>query len=299
MDEIRQVSLEGYEVVGKGGCGTIYKIDGDRVLKLFDTRISLEEIKREQAQTKYAHDMGLGVEDCFELVKCDDRYGLILEYVSGEDADKILQREPQHTADFGKQLGEYLRKIHSVKPDVQVFPSTEEFYHSCVEKCEYWLTQEEQKRLHAFISAIPKRNTMIHGDYNQQNTIVQDGRLVLIDIANSTTGHPVYDLLLTYFYMVMCPRDMRESYDRARKTAPEDSFRLWDVLIKTYLGTDDPQRINGVNNMLEYYAMLKLILTPASFINMKRERWEFFINWGRNKLIPEIDRVIGIVDDVL
>ena len=44
MSEYRQISVEGRTILGKGGCGTVYRLDDDQVVKVYEKRISLPKI---------------------------------------------------------------------------------------------------------------------------------------------------------------------------------------------------------------------------------------------------------------
>ena len=44
------------------------------------------------------------------------------------------------------------------------------------------------------MDAIPESDTVVHGDFHSKNVMIRNGELVLVDMANLTTGHPLYDL---------------------------------------------------------------------------------------------------------
>ncbi|MBQ7678046.1 MAG: phosphotransferase [Lachnospiraceae bacterium] len=296
MSEYRQISVEGRTILGKGGCGTVYRLDDDQVVKVYEKRISLPKIKREQKQTKGYVDMGLPCENCYDIVRVGDAYGVILELVDAKDMDEEIGAHRDMLDHYAVEMGKLLRKIHNCRPDVSVYPSTVEFYHNCVEKCkDEWLKDDEPLKLHRLIDAIPASGGLVHGDFHPKNIMAKDGKLKMIDVANSTSGHPVFDLLLSYYYMVLFPRDNPAGFAKKGAITAEESFRIWELMMRAYLSTDDTAKVKRVNDILESYAMLKLILTPASFINMKKELWSSFVEMGRKRLMPVIDEVTGIV----
>ena len=49
---MREVSVEGCEIIGKGGHGTVYRIDGDTIVKLYNEDEPFDEIEREISYAK-------------------------------------------------------------------------------------------------------------------------------------------------------------------------------------------------------------------------------------------------------
>ena len=51
------------------------------------------------------------------------------------------------------------------------------------------MTEEKIRRYGAYIDLIPKRNTLIHGDFHEKNILVRDGELEMIDMGDISQGH--------------------------------------------------------------------------------------------------------------
>ena len=49
---------------------------------------------------------------------------------------------------------------------------------------------------------------------------------------------------------------------------PEIAVKLWDIIMKTYFETDDPQKLEHYNSVIEGFCMLKAALIPAIWVNM-------------------------------
>ena len=56
------------------------------------------------------------------------------------------------------------------------------------------IPEEQGKKLRALIEAVPKMNTLMHGDYHTNNIMVQNGEPLLIDMDTLCMGHPVFEL---------------------------------------------------------------------------------------------------------
>ena len=101
---------------------------------------------------------------------------------------------------------------------------------------------------------------MVHGDFHPKNVMIQDGELVLIDMADLTTGHPLYDLgSMTLTHLL--PSD--ERIEMITDMKGEVVRRLWQLFLVNYLGTDDPRAIELFVKKASVVGMMKMASTVA------------------------------------
>jgi hypothetical protein len=48
----RKISLSGCEVIGRGAIGTVYRIDDETIVKVYEKHVPLETIERERLSVK-------------------------------------------------------------------------------------------------------------------------------------------------------------------------------------------------------------------------------------------------------
>ncbi len=72
MAEIREINVEGCEVIGKGGQGTVYRLDEETIVKLYDPGYSLDAINSERNIAKAALKAGIPTAISFETVNAGD-----------------------------------------------------------------------------------------------------------------------------------------------------------------------------------------------------------------------------------
>ena len=91
----------------------------------------------------------------------------------------------------------------------------------------------------ALIEAVPKCNTLLHGDYHTNNVMIQNGEPLLIDMDTLCMGHPVFELgsMFNAFvgYSEMDHQNLMDFYGYSYETAG----RFWKMALKQYLGSDD------------------------------------------------------------
>ena len=67
---MREISVEGCELLGKGGNGAVYRLDDETIVKVyFGARNSLEKIKRNRETTRSAFVQGIPTMITFDTVR--------------------------------------------------------------------------------------------------------------------------------------------------------------------------------------------------------------------------------------
>ena len=101
------------------------------------------------------------------------------------------------------------------------------------------IPEEQGKKLRALIEAVPKRNTLMHGDYHTNNIMVQNGEPLLIDMDTLCMGHPVFELGSMYNafvgYSELDHQNMMDFFGYSFETGG----RFWNMVLKLYLDTED------------------------------------------------------------
>ena len=74
----REISVEGCEIIGKGGHGTVYRLNGDTIVKIFGEKEPFDEIEREISYSKKAFVFGIPTAISYDIVKCGSCYGVCM-----------------------------------------------------------------------------------------------------------------------------------------------------------------------------------------------------------------------------
>ena len=106
--------------------------------------------------------------------------------------------------------------------------------------------EEQGKKLRSLMEAVPKQNTLMHGDYHTNNIMVQNGEPLLIDMDTLCMGHPIFELgsMFNAFigYSELDHQVNMNFFGYSHETAE----RFWDLTLKMYLGTEDAEVCRGV-----------------------------------------------------
>ena len=92
---IREVSVEGCEVLGRGGNGAVYRLDDETIVKeYFKERSSLEKINQSRENTRAAFVAGVPTMIAFDLVRVGENYGVVYEMINADSMNRIIPQIP-------------------------------------------------------------------------------------------------------------------------------------------------------------------------------------------------------------
>ena len=89
---LRQLSVEGCEVIGIGGVGTVYRLDGDTIIKVFREGTTIDEVRSEITMSKEAFVMGMPTAISFDVVRVGSQYGLVYELLKASTLSACIKR---------------------------------------------------------------------------------------------------------------------------------------------------------------------------------------------------------------
>lgn len=229
---LRQLSVEGCEVIGVGGVGTVYRLDGDTIIKVFREGTTIEEVRREITMSKEAFVMGMPTAISFDVVRVGSQYGLVYELLQADTLSACIKREPEHIDEFARKYAELFHQLHAIEvPGGSSVPCAIERERQQIRHIRRYFPQESIDLMLRIVDAIPDTNRLLHLDLQTKNAMVQNGELMLIDMGEVGYGHPLLDLGHAYSAMVTLVGD----YDKIIGMPRELGQKLWSRAIDYYL----------------------------------------------------------------
>ncbi len=262
---LREISVEGCEMIGAGANGDIYRLDDETIVKVYKgERNSPEKIAHNRELSKKVFTLGIPSVIPFDMVKVGENYGLVYEMFSGGSLARHLSTHPEEIEEYGKKLAELLQKLHRTEFNEGDLPDARDPYLNDTEHLRKtgWYTDEEADRLLELIRGIPKRNTFIHQDFHPGNIMLMDGELMLIDVDDSGIGHPMLDLMGMYQVYVAAAKT---GWTKRMLGLGEEEFTpLWETALSEYLGKEHQEEIPEINRVLYGYTRMKHIRGVAT-----------------------------------
>lgn len=228
---LRQLSIDGCEQIGVGGVGTVYRLDGDTIIKVFREGTTIDEVRKEITMSKEAFVMGTPTAISFDIVKVGSQYGLVYELLNAETLSSCIKRAPERIDEYARQYANLFRQLHSIEvPADSNVPNAIEHERQQILHIRRYFPQESIDLLLQILDAIPTSNRLLHLDLQVKNTMMQDNELMLIDMGEMGYGHPVLDLGHAYSAMVLLIGD----YDKTIGIPRELGNKVWDLAINYY-----------------------------------------------------------------
>lgn len=288
----REISVEGCEIIGKGGHGTVYRLDGDTIVKLYNENEPLDEIEREISYSKKAFVFGIPTAISFDIVKCGNCYGVVFELINADTLSNRLCAEPGKLDEYSEKYSSLVKKLHETEADTNVFGNIKDLYNKWVDDLTALYTSDELATLHEVINSIPDSNKFVHGDIHPKNIMVQDGELIFIDMADLTYGHCIFDyagIALTHI--------LARDYVKLLFGIDADvAAKLYNNMIKANFPGRSDEELEKIKNVIMGYAGIKYAISPAVNKNQDPELVKAIVNRAKQQIIPNAKRLIGAID---
>ena len=235
----QRMSVEGCEFIAKGANGAVYRYDDETIVKTYFAKDALPEIKQERENARRAFVLGINTAIPYGIVRVGDGYGTVTELLNAVSVTKLIRNNPDDLTLAAKYYIDMLKSIHAIEVEDGKVPDMKETALDWADFVSKHIPEEQGKKLRALIEAVPRQNTLMHGDYHTNNIMVQNGEPLLIDMDTLCMGHPVFELgsMFNAFvgYSELNHQNMMDFFGYSFETAG----KFWNMALKMYLGTED------------------------------------------------------------
>ena len=97
----------------------------------------------------------------------------------------------------------------------------------------------------------------MHGDINPANVVFSDGEMMLMDMAGSAHGHPVFDLQGLYASLVEMEKERPMYCSSTFGISGVNCKRFWEAFFPAYMGGKSGAELDKMRALLERYYVLK------------------------------------------
>lgn len=275
-----EISITGCKIIGRGTFGTVYRLDDERIVKVFNTdRVtSYERIEQEKriAREAFVHDIPTAIS--YDVVRAGKYLGVVFERLEGDTLMSYLAEHPDERKEMVGRLCAILKKLHAAETNLSGLYRIKDLLIADIPAIvKPYFTDEQMERIVGIFADVPEQNTMVHGDFHPGNVMVEkDGELVLIDVGDISVGHPFFEFFNMYpsFLLndeVEYGREMLNEQAKAflgvetdEELAERKEFfsGYWNELLNAYFGEE---RAAEIVCHLDAIGRLKLL---ASFVTL-------------------------------
>ena len=93
----QEISIDGLELMSTGVCGECYRLDVERVVKLYFEGVDAKLAEQEKCLAREALVMGIPTAISFEVVTCGARTGVVYEMLNAELLSEVIRKDRKST----------------------------------------------------------------------------------------------------------------------------------------------------------------------------------------------------------
>ncbi|MCF0166653.1 MAG: phosphotransferase [Bacteroidales bacterium] len=290
---LRNLDVEGCEIIGAGVNGTVYRLGADQIAKVYNEKVPLDYIKQEHDFAQAAFLSGVPTAISYDTVRCGDKYGIVFEMLNASTFAGKFHGHPDTFSHYAKLYADTLKQVHNAKADTNALPSAADKYNGWIDQSGHLYSERERELMHRMIDSVPKRDTTIHGDFHPKNIMVQGEEPLLVDMADVSYGHPIFDFACSTLTHRIYPWLMPENTIHFMGVSADEITQLWWLLLESYFGTSDKAELEEIDKHLMHYALLRYALQPIVLPQTPEEDVQRTIRIVRERLFPVIEEISG------
>ncbi|MBO5560545.1 MAG: anti-sigma factor antagonist [Firmicutes bacterium] len=265
---LREIDVTGCNIIGQGGNGIVYRIDDDKIVKVYKTSVGFSEIEQEREFAKNALINGIPCVIAYDVVKCGESYGIVFEMLKSDTLGHAIKNYPDKFDEYIEKYVALAKELHGAKLAEEVFTSVKTILHDRVPKLAKWCSEEEMQLLDSLIDEMPDEGSLIHGDLHPGNIMIQDGELVLIDMPEVTIGAKIWDLASIYRDLISGPQNARPdamvTVERSLGMPKETAIKAGMEFFKLYTGITDDKQLEAYLGGIGLVYALNVVLLVGS-----------------------------------
>ena len=287
----KKVSIDGCEVIGKGANGTIYRIDKDNVVKVYNNADALEDIQHEREVARLALILGIPTAISYDIVKVGDSYGSVFELLNARSFSKILETEPERIDWCVSEYVELLHKIHDTEVPEGKLPDMKKTALGWAKFMKDHLPEETGSKLVKLVEDVPYSNHMIHGDYHTKNVELTNDEVLPIDMDTLAVGDPVFEFASIYNALIGFYELNHDGVVEFQGFSYDTSVTFWNKVMAAYAGTDDAAVIESLSDRARIIGYTRLIRRSIRRGGLEDEQRKKEIDHWTEELIGLVSRI--------
>jgi uncharacterized protein (TIGR02172 family) len=257
---LRKISLAGCEVIGKGSVGTLYRLDEETIVKVYEPHIQQEAIDRERANARAALKCGLPCAIIYDTVDAGGKIGVVYEMLHAHTLAEIIEGDAAgvtqsadwmhknisdalrkaHLAKYAKDMAQMAKKLHSSDASGTGVPSVKEMWLGWTDRLKGVASEAQIAEARRRILSQSDAQTFVHGNLHPQNIMAQNGEYLLMDMGDVGYGSPLFDLAATsacleHSAQRMAPAPCQEAYGMS----PQVCAEFYKEFIQCYAEGED------------------------------------------------------------
>lgn len=289
----RHFSSEGWEKIGEGANGIVYRTDPETVVKYFKNSNALPEIERERKLAREAFVHGIPTAIPYDVIKVDDSYGTVYELLNAKSLAKILHADSSDgSINYCVSIFvDLLKQIHATEVYADFIPNQNKIGIGWVEFLKEYLPEDTWNKLYNLVSVLPECNTMLHGDYHIKNVMIQDDEALLIDMDTISYGSIIYEFGSVYNAF----KGFGEVDENQSRTflgiEPYVAGRFFEKTVAAYFDKDDEAELAVKKDKMRLIGCVRLMRRSIRRNALDTDEGRAVVEHYRNAIIELTEKV--------
>ena len=291
----REITLEGCEIIGKGFYGTVYRIDEDTIVKMYNSPDAISMIKNEKKMAKMAFVKGIPTAISFDIVSSNGCYGSVFELLKSKSFNDMIVDEPDRVDEIVRMYTGFMKEVHQTVMDPGTLPYARDRFINYLDTIVELLDADTADKCRKLIEAVPDDLHVVHGDIQMKNVMMSDNEPMLIDMDTMSTGQPIFDLQGLYVTYMAFEEDEEDNSIKFLGIETQTCAHIWDVIIRDYYGITDEEKLKVITDKIRLLAYIRFL----HIININQDRdselGQIRIKHGSEHL----RELVGRIDDLM
>lgn len=286
----RKVEISGAQFLARGTVGAVYKLDDDKVIKLFNPNITLDMIERERQYAQTVLLLGIPTTISYDVVQANDSYGIVYEMAGYQTFSQTLRNNMDQFDTLSQKYVSLLKKINQTPVEHGQLPGIKEIYHEYIDRADY-LEPSERESLHLLVDNVPEQHTMVHGDFHANNIMFRNNEMILIDLGDISEGHPIFDLAGMYVSHVLVGSYRPDFIQKGMGIDYDTCLELWNIVLHHYF-SEETENLEQKEQLIRQFAFMKICLMYVLAPGVENELDWTPLEDARRELFPNIEELI-------
>mgnify|MGYP002626126613 CR=1 FL=1 len=255
----RSITVDGMEVIGRGFFGTVYRIDEETIVKVYQGEDSIPMIENEKRMAQKAFLSGIPTAISYDIVKVGDNYGSVFELLNARSLNELVQSGEMPLKDIVTKYIDLLKQVHGITLPYGEFPSYRERYLDYLNVIAGYLTDAQTQKIRELLTDMPEEHTVVHGDVQMKNVMLVNKEPMLIDMDTLGLGNPVFELAGPYVTYKLFEEDEPGNSMKFLGLPKERVDELWDLIIDTYFDFRDAEEKRAITDRIALVGAIRFL----------------------------------------
>ncbi len=291
---LREISVEGCRILGRGAVGTVYVLDEDTVVKVYGIPDCLPMIEREQKRAKQALVRGIPTAIPYDVVRVGEKYGAVFEMVKADNFNELIIRSPGRLDEIIRMYAELLNTVHGVEMAPGEVPETRDVYLGYLPEIAEMVPERVRGGMRELLEALPPDCHAVHGDIQMKNVMLSGDEPLLIDMETLSTGNPVFEFAALWIAYRAFSEDDPENSMAFMGIDQETSERIYRQTLALCLEGRSGEEIRQAQERIELLGSVRFLYLLKILPLQRPELTETRIR----RTLERMERLLGRVTDL-